>query len=129
MLMSLRSYGHQRSLTAGSIPRPLLDWVLAWQRHTDTLRNDAAMIRRVGTWLGGFDPSLDLDVSALGEIKVPCKVLVGTDDTVGGAEVGERLASALPDAELEVWTGAGHLPWYDDPDRFAASVRAFGSSL
>lgn len=128
-LMSLRLYGHQRSLTAGSIPGPLLDWVLAWQRHTDTLRNDAAMIRRVGTWLGGFDPSLDFDIPALGEIKVPCKVLVGTDDTVGGAEVGERLVSALPDAELEVWSGAGHLPWYDDPDRFAVSVRTFGASL
>lgn len=128
-MMSLRLYGHQSSLAAKRIQPALLNWVLAWQRHTDTLVNDGAMIREVGTWLGGFDPTLDLDEATLANIKVPCKVLVGTDDTVGGADVGQRLTSALPDAELETWTGAGHLPWYDDPDRFAASVRAFHQSL
>ena len=128
MLMSMRLYGHQHSLSAQQIPPALLDWVLAWQRHTDTLTNDAAMIRNVGTWRGGFDPSLDFTADALAEIKVPCKVLVGTDDTVGGADVGQRLASAL-DAQLEVWPDAGHLPWYDDHIRFAASVRDFAMSL
>ena len=87
------------------------------------------MIRGVGTWLGGFDPTLDLDETTLATVKAPCKVLVGTDDTIGGADTGQRLASHLPDAELEIWTGTGHLPWYDDPKRFAASVKAFHQSL
>lgn len=124
-LMSLRLLGHQRSLASGRIPTALIEWVQAWQQHTDTMDNDAAMIRKNGSWLGGFDSSLDLDDETLSRVKVPCHVLVGTDDPVGAAAVGSRLASALPDATLEVWQDAGHLPWYDDPARFAASFKQF----
>jgi pimeloyl-ACP methyl ester carboxylesterase len=124
-LISLRLLGHQKSLAAGHVPAPLIDWVHAWQRHTDTMKNDAAMIRANGTWLGGFDPSLDLDEETLSRVMAPCHVVVGTDDPVGAADVGGRLASALPDATVEVWEDAGHLPWYDDPARFATSFEAF----
>jgi pimeloyl-ACP methyl ester carboxylesterase len=90
--------------------------------------NDAAMIRRCGSWRTGFDPSLDLDAATLARVTAPVHVLVGTDDPVGGRDVGRRLASLLPAASLEVWDGAGHLPWYDDPARFAASFAAFRST-
>ncbi|MFZ0140284.1 MAG: alpha/beta hydrolase [Aeromicrobium sp.] len=123
--LSLRELGHRRSLASGRIPRPLLEWVHAWQRHTDTMRNDAAMICGLGTWLGGFDPALDLDEETLASVDAPCHVLVGTDDPVGGEDVAERLASLLPDAAVEVWKDAGHLPWYDDPARFATSLERF----
>jgi pimeloyl-ACP methyl ester carboxylesterase len=123
--MSLRELGHHRALAAETIPPALFDWVNGWQRHTDTMRNDAAMICAMGTWLGGFDPSLDLDEETLGSVKAPCHVLVGTDDIVGRKDVAERLASLLPDATVEVWQDAGHLPWYDDPERFATSLETF----
>ena len=123
--LSLRELGHRRSLASGRMAPALLDWVHAWQRHTDTMRNDAAMICGLGTWLGGFEPSLDLDEETLASIGAPCHVLVGTDDVVGGEDVAERLAALLPDATVEVWQGAGHLPWYDDPARFAASLKRF----
>jgi pimeloyl-ACP methyl ester carboxylesterase len=122
---SLRELGHRRSLASGRIPPALIDWVNAWQRHTDTMKNDAGMIRDLGTWLGGFDPSLDLDEETLTSIEVPCHVLVGTDDPVGAEDEAERLASLLPDATVEVWRDAGHLPWYDDPARFATSLETF----
>jgi pimeloyl-ACP methyl ester carboxylesterase len=124
-LMSLRELGHRRSLAAGRIPPALIDWVHAWQRHTDTMKNDAAMICGLGTWLGGFDASLDLDEATLGSIGVPCHILVGTDDPVGSGNEAEHLASLMPDASVEVWPDAGHLPWYDDPARFASSLDAF----
>jgi len=123
--MSLRELGHHRSLASGHIPPALFEWVNGWQRHTDTMRNDATMICGLGTWLGGFDPSLDLDEETLSSIGAPCHVLVGTDDIVGGEDVAERLASLLPDAVVEVWQDVGHLPWYDDPARFAASLEGF----
>jgi pimeloyl-ACP methyl ester carboxylesterase len=124
-LFSLRELGHRRSLTSGRVPPALIDWVYAWQRHTDTMKNDAAMICALGTWLGGFDPSLDLDEETLGSIEAPCHVLVGTDDPVGAEDEAEQLAALLPDATVEVWPRAGHLPWYDNPARFASSLEAF----
>jgi pimeloyl-ACP methyl ester carboxylesterase len=127
-LFSLRELGHRRSLTSGRIPPALIDWVHAWQRHTDTMKNDAAMIRPMGTWPGGFDPSLDLDEETLGSIEAPCHVLVGTDDPVGAEDEAEQLAALLTDATVEVWPEAGHLPWYDDPARFAASLAEFRTS-
>ncbi len=126
--MSLKMLGHQRSLAEGRLPDSLVDWVTAWQAHTATMPNDAAMIRSCGSWLGGFDASLDLDPRSLARVSAPCHVLVGTDDVVGGAAVAERLASLLPTATVEVWDGAGHLPWYDAPARFADSFAAFRSS-
>ena len=120
--MGLRQLGQRRALTAGRIPAPMLDWELAWQRDTDTMRRDAAMIRACGTFLGGFDDSLDLSAEELAEVTVPVHVLVGTDDPVGGAEVAERLAEMLPQSSVEVWDGVGHLPWLDDPGRVAESL-------
>lgn len=119
---ALRQYGHEESLQAGRIPQSMLDWELAWQRHTSTLRNDATMIRACGSLLGGFDESLELGADELAGITVPVHVLVGTDDPVGGVGVADGLAGLLPQATVEVWEGAGHLPWLDDPGRFAKSV-------
>ena len=123
--LSLRQLGHRRSLAAGRIPEPMLAWVLAWQRHTNTLRNDATMIVGCGTWRGGFDPRLDFDENDLGAVTVPCQILSGTDDPVGGVDVTDRLASSLPDATVEVLDHAGHLPWLDDPVRSAAHLSQF----
>jgi 2-hydroxy-6-oxonona-2,4-dienedioate hydrolase len=123
--MSLKQMGHRRSLEADAIPAAMLEWVAAWQRDTDTMRHDGAMIRACGTWRGGFDLSLDLSPEILGTVEAPCLIIVGTDDPVGQEEVAQTLASLLPDAAVEVWAGAGHLPWLDDPQRMAASIGAF----
>ena len=74
------------------------------------MRRDAAMIRACGTFLGGFDDSLDLSAEELAEVTVPVHVLVGTDDPVGGAEVAERLAEMLPQSSVEVWTASVTFP-------------------
>src|SRR5688572_3499120 len=35
--MSLRMLGHRKALAEDRLPKPLLDWVFAWQRHTDSM--------------------------------------------------------------------------------------------
>jgi pimeloyl-ACP methyl ester carboxylesterase len=122
--------GHARSLDAGRIPAPMLDWVRAWLRDTDTMRNEAAMIVACGT-RAGFDPRLEQDAHALGAVDVPCRVLIGTDDVVGGEPVARELVAALPRADVDVMPGAGHLPWLDDPALAARSIGRFvaGSAL
>lgn len=122
---SLRELGHGRSLAAGTIPDVMLHWVRAWQRDSDTMRNDAAMIKACSAGRRRFDERLDLTADDLARISTPCLVIVGTDDPVGDETVGRDLARALPDASVEIWDGAGHLPWLDDPSRMAASIESF----
>lgn len=123
--MSLRQLGHHASLGAGTIPEPMLNWIRAWQGATDTMRNDAAMIVRCGTWREGFDRSLDLGDETFRTVRAPTLVVAGTDDPVGGEEVLRDLAGRLPRADVAVMAGAGHLPWLDDPQRVAQLTSAF----
>lgn len=123
--MSLRQMGHQQSLRMGTISPEMVDWVRAWQRDTDTMASDAAMIVACGTRAGGFDPALDLAPDDLARVEARCHILVGTDDIVGAGDTARHLAQLLPHATLEVWDGAGHLPWLDDPARFGAAVASF----
>lgn len=123
--LSLRQLGHRRSLRAGRIPAPMLDWIRAWQADTDTIGNEAAVIARCGTWRQGFDPSLDLGDDILGTVHAPTLVVAGSDDPVGAEEVARDLADRLPRGQVEVMDGAGHLPWLDDPELAAGLTSAF----
>lgn len=123
--LGLRQMGHRRALAQGRIPDSMLDWERAWQRHTDTLRNDAGMIVALGSRRSGFDGRLDLRPDELAAVTAPCLVMVGTDDPVGGEQVARQLVSSLPSATLEVLDGGGHLPWLDDPERIAGHISTF----
>lgn len=112
--MSLRMMGHGASLAAGRIPPAMIDWIVAWQAHTDTMRNDTAMIVACGD-RHDFDPGLDLTEADLATIRTPVTALFGEADPVGGRSVAETLVAALPDATMQVFPEAGHLPWLDDP--------------
>lgn len=126
--LGLRQMGHARSLAEGTISAPMLDWVRTWQRDTETMRHDAAMIVACGTRRDGFAPELDLTASTLGAVQA-LRIQIGTDDVVGGPEVAARLASLLPDASVETWEHAGHLPWLDRPLETAAGAELhFGAS-
>ena len=121
----LRDMGHGELLESGRLPGPMEDWTWAWQRYTDTVRNDGAMIRACGTWRGGFDPALDLRPEELAGVVAPTLAIAGTADPVGDDAVVGALAQHIPDLQVEVMQGAGHLPWLDDPARVARVVEAF----
>lgn len=53
---------------------------------------------------------------------------VGEHDKPDFRAIAERLARELPNAELAVIPGAGHLPPLERPEETAALVRAFLSS-
>lgn len=87
--------------------------------HRDRLRNSAeglaASLRGMGT--GAMEPVWD----RLGELAMPATVLVGERDAKFRA-LGERLAAALPGAELEVVAGAGHAVHLERPDTVARAL-------
>jgi proline iminopeptidase len=77
----------------------------------------------------GYAPGPDYDVDAarqlLAEVTARVLVVVAEHDALTGVSVGQRLADALPDADVAVVPGAGHFPWVDAPVAFSSAVTNF----
>ncbi|MEO8632907.1 MAG: alpha/beta hydrolase, partial [Chloroflexota bacterium] len=122
--MILRSVGHGPSLDAGRITREDLDCYLALLRSTDTLRNDVALGRIFVSPLRGLDPRL-LPNSVLAKITTPTYFLWGENDPFGDAKTARELVERMPNAELELMSGAGHAPWLDYLEHSVTATRRF----
>lgn len=64
-----------------------------------------------------------LDV--LRTVAVPALVLLGDEDELSTRGDADAMLAALPDAELEVLPGSGHLSAVEVPGEFTAAVRTF----
>jgi 3-oxoadipate enol-lactonase len=74
--------------------------------------------------------SLEFDIREVDEVdlsavRAPALVVVGEHDNADFLEMGERLARELPNAELVVIPGAGHLPSVERPDATLEAVARF----
>lgn len=69
--------------------------------------------------MGNAESFMEFDISErIGEISCPCLVLHGDGDIVSPLEpCGTGLRDGLPDAQLEVFTGANHCAMSEDPKR------------
>lgn len=65
----------------------------------------------------------------LGELRVPALILAGDADFFSTAEITEQLVASLPDPEVVILPGVGHLPNLEMPARFDAVVRRFAASV
>jgi predicted glycosyltransferase len=65
----------------------------------------------------------------LGAIRTPTLVAVGEHDKPDFRAIAERLARELPDAELAVIEGAGHLPHSRDPVRVTRLITDFADKI
>jgi len=64
-------------------------------------------------------------IGSLERVDLPVLVAWGAKDPVAVMAIGERVAAAVPNAELVRWEDLGHYPQMEDPDRVAAEVEAF----
>ncbi len=120
----LRDSGHGPSLVDGRIPDTFIDWRVALTNDTHAMRHERDMVRRLvrgARWRDGF-PFEDADLS---RIDAPTRHIFGTADPVGGVATWRRMSEVLPQGELAVVDGAGHMPWFDDPVRVASLVDGF----
>lgn len=62
---------------------------------------------------------------SLAAIRQPTLVVHGERDAVIPVEAACRLADCLPNARLEIFLGAAHVPFLSQPDRFAELLREF----
>jgi 2-hydroxy-6-oxonona-2,4-dienedioate hydrolase len=120
---TLGQLGHSSLLEAGGPSPATLQWYLALQHHTPTMRHEFAAMAAMGTFRGGFDPALDVGPDILATVRSPSYYLWGEHDVYGDESVARAVVDAMPVAQLEMMPGAGHLPWLDDPDHVAAVIR------
>jgi pimeloyl-ACP methyl ester carboxylesterase len=125
----LRQLGHGRSLAAGRIPDELLDWHIAFDRNTDTLRNERDMVRALTDWRrGSLRQGVSFTVAELRRIAQPTLLVYGSADPTGSLERLRPLVETLPRGELKVIDDAGHMLWLDEPASVAAAVAGFLTS-
>ena len=63
--------------------------------------------------------------SELPTIKVPCLVVVGSDDALSSPTEVLAMSAAIPHARVVQIPGAGHLSNLENPDAFAGGLRGF----
>jgi pimeloyl-ACP methyl ester carboxylesterase len=120
----LRDSGHRPSLEAGRIPEEFIDWRVSLSNDTSAMRHERDMVRSIVRgpgWQPGF-LFVDADLGAIGSATL---MVYGTADLVGGVDTWRGVVDAMPHARLEVIDGAGHMPWFDDPQRVAELINRF----
>jgi pimeloyl-ACP methyl ester carboxylesterase len=120
-----RHIGLRQALEAGRVTREVLDCYVALLRHTDTMRNELRAGPRLIRPLRGMDDRVLLSGSLLAQIHTPVYFLWGDADPFGGADIARQFVKHLPNAELELLSGAGHAVWIDDPGHAATITRTF----
>lgn len=101
----------------------LVDLLVATERlpgYRPTFLTQLAVLVR----LRGSRPEMRMDAEDLGRIDRPTLICWGRDDPFGNPRVGERMAEALPDAELHVF-GGGHAPWLTQASRIGPVATRF----
>jgi pimeloyl-ACP methyl ester carboxylesterase len=118
----LRQVGHGESLDAGRIPDEYIDWRLAFERETASMRNERAMVRAIVSVRSGLRHGLPFEKSELAAIAVPTLMVYGTCDPVGSTEIWRQTIDHLPRGELQPIDRAGHMPWLDDSSGIAGHI-------
>lgn len=75
-------------------------------------------------WQGQAAAGVGFDGSAL-EITAPTLILHGTEDGVVDPGNAALLAERIPGARVELFSGCGHLFFWEQPERFADTVAEF----
>jgi pimeloyl-ACP methyl ester carboxylesterase len=119
----LRQVGHGASLDAGRIPDEYIAWRLAFERETESMRNERAMVRAIVSVRSGLRHGLPFEKSELPAIAVPTLMVYGTCDPVGSTEIWRQTIGLLPRGELQPIDRAGHMPWLDDSSGVAGHMR------
>ena len=102
----------QRGLGLGAVPR----WLDEPHEQRRFRRDDEADWRAADS----FDRMQDLD-----KIQVPALIVVGTSDALTPTKYAEHMATHIPDSELHVIEGAGHMLVMERAGEIAGWIQSF----
>jgi pimeloyl-ACP methyl ester carboxylesterase len=84
----------------------------------------------VEVWMDGLAGLVEMDLRhAVEVVDVPALVVVGDLDRITPPSTASALARALPEGELEVIHGAGHLPMMERPGKFNRLLQTFAGRV
>jgi pimeloyl-ACP methyl ester carboxylesterase len=126
VLSMIEGRGHGPALADGRIPDVLVDWRVAVNRETDSMSHERAMVRAIVDG-ARYRPGLTFADSELAEIQQPTLMLYGTADSVGSPAIWQRVMGSLPNGQLNILDGVGHMVWLDDPAGVARQMESFHS--
>jgi non-heme chloroperoxidase len=109
----------QESTLARSVPKAFLDRVVS-----ESLKVPARVWKAAWSELVATDLTPDLP-----RIAAPTLLVWGDRDEMVLCAEQEVLVRSIPTARLVTFTGAGHAPHWEEPERFAALVADFASSV
>ncbi len=89
-----------------------------------TNATDLGSTPAVGEAVGKAIEHLDL-MSQMAQFRFPVLVLQGRFDLNVTADVSWKVAHSIPGAQLVWFEHSGHLPYYEEPDKYASVVIAF----
>lgn len=116
--------GHAASLEDGRIPDVFVDWRVALQRDTASMRYERAGLHAI-IGKDGWRPAIAMDDTQLASILHPTLLLQGRADPTAPIELWRRVMGVLPRGEMQVVEGAGHQPWLDDGAGIGKEVARF----
>lgn len=118
----LKSGGMKSAVEQGKFSEPMIDYLYALLRRTETFRNDSMYSPRPFTPRGPSD-DVRLSDELLGRVDVPVHLFWGTDDLFGDVESAREFAAALPWATLQLVEDGGHAPFIDEPELAVQAIR------
>ena len=97
----------------------------AWPKLPEELRK--TLVFNAPTWLDeAHDPeALEIDLGGLDGFTAPVLLTVGDQSPPFFPMVVEKIAAAMPRAEIRTYAGAGHVPHVTHPEQYVASVTEF----
>jgi len=118
----MRQSGHGPALDDGRIPQPYVDWRVEMTNQTGWRVHERAMMR-AAIGRGGWKPGLTFNAADLSSLSVPVLMVCGTSDPgFEGFDWGGFVAQ-MPDGAFVPLDGAGHEPWFEEPEYVANSLR------
>ena len=107
--------GFQQSTLAQAVPAEFLEMVVG-----ESLKVPAYV------WKAALEPYRTIDfAAALTKIRVPTLLVWGDRDAFTGRAEQDGLTQLIAGSRLAIYTGAGHSPHWEEPQRFADEIAIF----
>lgn len=115
--------GYVAGFVDACVPEPDSEHVRRWGRQILMRADPDAAARMIEAH---FEQSIAPDLT---KVAVPTLVLHGRLDQIVPLDIGQAVASAIPDAELVVIPEAGHVPTMTRPQAVVDAIESWSSRL